>query len=236
MKIDILSLFPEMFEGFLNTSIIKRAIDKEVVDIKIHNFREFTQDKHKHVDDYPYGGGQGMVLMCQPIIDCLKTLTTDDSLVILASASQAIIYGFNVRPDAKVRNKAEEENVEIRLHNVIYKMVEEIETAMKGMLAPEYHEVITGQAEIRQVIKASKIGNIAGCYVTDGSIKRNCGIRLIRDGIVVYEGKLASLRRFKDDVKEVNAGFECGLNIENYNDIKEGDIIEGYVMEEVEKK
>lgn len=159
-----------------------------------------------------------------------------ESDVILASASQAIIYGFNVRPDAKVRNKAEEENVEIRLHNVIYKMVEEIETAMKGMLAPEYHEVITGQAEIRQVIKASKIGNIAGCYVTDGSIKRNCGIRLIRDGFVVYEGKLASLRRFKDDVKEVNAGFECGLNIENYNDIKEGDIIEGYVMEEVEKK
>ena len=159
-----------------------------------------------------------------------------ESDVILASASQAIIYGFNVRPDAKVRNKAEEENVEIRLHNVIYKMVEEIETAMKGMLAPEYHEVITGQAEIRQVIKSSKIGNIAGCYVTDGSIKRNCGIRLIRDGIVVYEGKLASLRRFKDDVKEVNAGFECGLNIENYNDIKEGDIIEGYVMEEVEKK
>ena len=159
-----------------------------------------------------------------------------ESDVILASASQAIIYGFNVRPNAKVRNKAEEENVEIRLHNVIYKMVEEIETAMKGMLAPEYHEVITGQAEIRQVIKASKIGNIAGCYVTDGSIKRNCGIRLIRDGIVVYEGKLASLRRFKDDVKEVNAGFECGLNIENYNDIKEGDIIEGYVMEEVEKK
>ena len=159
-----------------------------------------------------------------------------ESDVILASASQAIIYGFNVRPDAKVRSKAEEENVEIRLHNVIYKMVEEIETAMKGMLAPEYHEVVTGQAEIRQVIKASKIGNIAGCYVTDGSIKRNSGIRLIRDGIVVYEGKLASLRRFKEDVKEVNSGFECGLNIENYNDIKEGDIIEGYVMEEVEKK
>ena len=159
-----------------------------------------------------------------------------ESDVILASASQAIIYGFNVRPDAKVRSKAEEENVEIRLHNVIYKMVEEIETAMKGMLAPEYHEVVTGQAEIRQVIKASKVGNIAGCYVTDGSIKRNSGIRLIRDGIVVYEGKLASLRRFKDDVKEVNSGFECGLNIENYNDIKEGDIIEGYVMEGVEKK
>ena len=159
-----------------------------------------------------------------------------ESDVILASASQAIIYGFNVRPDAKVRSKAEEENVEIRLHNVIYKMVEEIETAMKGMLAPEYHEVVTGQAEIRQVIKASKVGNIAGCYVTDGTIQRDSSARIIRDGIVVYEGKLASLRRFKDDVKEVNSGFECGLNIENYNDIKEGDIIEGYVMEEVEKK
>ena len=159
-----------------------------------------------------------------------------ESDVILASASQAIIYGFNVRPDAKVRSKAEEEKVEIRLHNVIYKMVEEIETAMKGMLAPELVEVVTGQAEIRQVIKASKVGNIAGCYVTDGSIKRNCGIRLIREGIVVYEGRLASLRRFKDDVKEVNSGFECGLNIENFNDIKEGDIIEGYVMEEVKKK
>ena len=159
-----------------------------------------------------------------------------ESDVILASASQAIIYGFNVRPDAKVRSKAEEENVEIRLHNVIYKMVEEIETAMKGMLAPEYHEVVTGQAEIRQVIKASKVGNIAGCYVTDGSIKRNSGIRLIRDGIVVYEGKLASLRRFKDDVKEVNSGFECGLNIENYNDIKEGDQVEAYKMVETERK
>ncbi|RHM63720.1 MULTISPECIES: translation initiation factor IF-2 [Coprobacillaceae] len=156
-----------------------------------------------------------------------------ESDVILASASQAIIYGFNVRPDAKVRNKADEEGVEIRLHNVIYKMVEEIETAMKGMLAPELKEVVTGQAEIRQVIKASKVGNIAGCYVTDGSIKRNSGIRLIRDGIVVYEGKLGSLRRFKDDVKEVNAGFECGLSIENFNDIKEGDIVEGYIMEEV---
>lgn len=159
-----------------------------------------------------------------------------ESDVILASASNAIIYGFNVRPNAKVRSKAEEEKVEIRLHNVIYKMVEEIETAMKGMLAPELVEVVTGQAEIRQVIKASKVGNIAGCYVTDGSIKRNCGIRLIRDGIVVYEGKLASLRRFKDDVKEVNSGFECGLNIENFNDIKEGDIIEGFVMEEVKRK
>ena len=159
-----------------------------------------------------------------------------ESDVLLASASNAIIYGFNVRPNAKVRQKAEEEGIEIRLHNIIYKMVEEIETAMKGMLAPEVQEVITGQAEIRQVIRISKIGNIAGCYVTDGYIRRNCGVRLIRDGVVVYEGKLASLKRFQDDVKEVQSGFECGLSIENYNDIKEGDIVEGYIMEEVENK
>ena len=159
-----------------------------------------------------------------------------ESDVLLASASQAIIYGFNVRPNAKVRQKAEEEGIEIRLHNIIYKMVEEIETAMKGMLAPEIKEVVTGQAEIRQVIKVSKVGNIAGCYVTDGFVRRNCGIRLLRDSVVVYEGKLGSLKRFQDDAKEVAAGFECGLSIENFNDIKEGDIVEGYIMEEVEVK
>ena len=157
-----------------------------------------------------------------------------ESDILLASASKAIIYGFNVRPDANVRRKADEEGVEIRLHQVIYKMVEEIEAAMKGMLAPEMEEVVTGQAEIRHIYKVSKIRNIAGCYVTDGSIKRDCGIRLIREGIIVYEGKLASLKRFKDDAKEVNQGYECGLTIENYNDIKEGDIVEGYVMQEVE--
>ena len=157
-----------------------------------------------------------------------------ESDILLASASKAIIYGFNVRPDANVRRKADEEGVEIRLHQDIYKMVEEIEAAMKGMLAPEMEEVVTGQAEIRHIYKVSKVGNIAGCYVTDGSIKRDCGIRLIREGIIVYEGKLASLKRFKDDAKEVNQGYECGLTIENYNDIKEGDIVEGYVMQEVE--
>ncbi len=159
-----------------------------------------------------------------------------ESDVLLASASKAIIYGFNVRPDAKVRAKADEESVEIRLHNIIYKMIEEIESAMKGMLAPEIVERVTGQAEIRQVIKVSKVGNVAGCYVTDGFLRRNCGIRLIRDGIVVFEGNLASLKRFQDDAKEVAAGYECGLSIVNYNDIKEGDIVEGYIMEEVESK
>lgn len=165
---------------------------------------------------------------------CSTVGAISESDILLASASKAIIYGFNVRPDANVRRKADEEGVEIRLHQVIYKMVEEIEAAMKGMLAPEMEEVVTGQAEIRHIYKVSKIGNIAGCYVTDGSIKRDCGIRLIREGIIVYEGKLASLKRFKDDAKEVNQGYECGLTIENYNDIKEGDIVEGYVMQEVE--
>lgn len=159
-----------------------------------------------------------------------------ESDVLLATASQAIIYGFNVRPDAKVRLKASEEGVEIRLHNIIYKMVEEIEAAMKGMLAPEIVERVTGQAEIRQVIKVSKVGNVAGCYVTDGFIRRNCGIRLLRDGIVIFEGDLGSLKRFQDDAKEVATGYECGLSINNYNDIKEGDIVEGYIMEEVEVK
>ncbi len=156
-----------------------------------------------------------------------------ESDILLASASQAIIYGFNVRPEANVRKKAEEEGVEIRLHNIIYKMVEEIEAAMRGMLAPEVQEVIIGQAEIRQVIKVSKIGSVAGCYVTDGVMRRDCGVRLIRDGIVVYEGKLGSLKRFQNDAKEVAQGYECGLTIENYNDIKENDIVEGFEMQEV---
>ena len=152
--------------------------------------------------------------------------------VLLASASHAIIYGFNVRPDAQTRAKAEEEKVEIRLHRIIYALIEEIQAAMKGMLAPSMEEKITGQAEIRKLFKVSKLGTIAGCMVTEGSIKNGSAIRLIREGVVVYEGKLASLQREKDLVKEVKAGFECGMLIENFNDIKENDIIEGYEMVE----
>ena len=158
-----------------------------------------------------------------------------ESDVLLAQASNSIIYGFNVRPIATVRQKAEEEGVQIRLHNVIYKIIEELEDAMKGMLDPDIVERVTGQAEVRQTFKASKIGTIAGCYVTDGSILRNSQVRLIRDGVVIYDGELGSLKRFKDEVKEVAAGYECGLTIENYNDIKENDVVEGYVMEEVSK-
>ncbi len=157
----------------------------------------------------------------------------NESDVILASVSHAVIYGFNVRPDANVKKKAREEGVEIRLHNIIYKAVEEMEAAMKGMLAPVFEEVVTGQAEVRKTFKVSKVGTIAGCMVTEGKIVRDSNIRLIRDGIVIYTGKLASLKRFDNDAKEVNEGYECGLTIENFNDIKELDIVEGYVDQEV---
>ncbi len=161
--------------------------------------------------------------------------TITESDVMLASASNAIIYGFNVRPTAAVRKKAEEEGVEIRLHNIIYKALEELEAAMKGMLAPVYEEVVTGQAEVRQTFKVSRIGTIAGSYVTDGVVKSDSKIRLIRDGIVIYTGKIGSLRRFDNDVKEVKAGFECGITIENFNDIKVGDILEAFEDQEVEQ-
>ena len=156
-----------------------------------------------------------------------------ESDIMLASASNAIIYGFNVRPDAKIKKLAEENKISIRLHNIIYKALEEVEAMMKGMLAPVYQEVVLGQATVRQIFKVSKIGTIAGCMVDDGVIKNGCGIRLIRDGVVVYTGKLGSLQRFKDNVKEVKAGYECGLTIEKFNDIKEGDIIEGYEDQQV---
>ena len=158
-----------------------------------------------------------------------------ESDVILASVSHAVIYGFNVRPNATVRKKAQEEGVDIRLHNIIYKAVEEMEAAMKGMLAPVYEEVVTGQAEVRKTYKVSKIGTIAGCMVTEGKIVRDSSVRLIRDGIVIYTGKLGSLKRFENDAKEVLSGYECGMTIENFNDIKEQDIIEGYVDQEVKQ-
>lgn len=161
--------------------------------------------------------------------------TISESDIMLASASNALIYGFNIRPSAAIRKKAEEEGVEIRLHNIIYKALEELEGAMKGLLAPVYEEVIIGQAEVRQIYKVSKVGTIAGCMVTDGCVKRDCKVRLIRDGIVIYEGKLGSLRRFENDAKEVNSGFECGMTIENYNDIKVDDIIEAYEDQEVQE-
>ena len=164
----------------------------------------------------------------------MTSYTNND--IILAVASNAIVIGFNVRPTAQVSDYAKEQGIEIRLYSIIYKLQEDIEKAVKGLLDPVFEEKITGQAEVRETFKVSKIGTIAGSYVTSGSIVRNGSVRLIRDSIVIYTGKLAGLRRFKDDVKEVKAGYECGITIENYNDIKVGDVIECFVMEETERE
>ncbi|PDY47644.1 translation initiation factor IF-2 [Bacillus pseudomycoides] len=158
-----------------------------------------------------------------------------ESDIILASASNAIVIGFNVRPDVNAKRTAELENVDIRLHRIIYKVIEEIEAAMQGMLDPEFEEKVIGQAEVRQTFKVTKVGTIAGCYVIDGKITRDSGVRIIRDGVVIFEGQLDTLKRFKDDVKEVAQNYECGITIERYNDLKEGDIIEAYIMEEVKR-
>ncbi len=159
-----------------------------------------------------------------------------ESDIILASASNAIIIGFNVRPEANARVMAEQEKVDVRLHRVIYTAIEEIEAAMTGLLDPELQEKVVGTAEVRQTFKVSKVGVIAGCYVTEGKVVRDGKVRLIRDGVVVHEGKLETLKRFKDDAKEVAQGYECGITLANYNDIKEGDVIEVYVIEEKERK
>ncbi|OXS75347.1 translation initiation factor IF-2 [Lysinibacillus sp. KCTC 33748] len=158
-----------------------------------------------------------------------------ESDISLAAASNAIVIGFNVRPDVNAKRAAEEEGVDIRLHRIIYKVIEEIEQAMKGMLDPEFEEKIIGQAEVRQTIKVSKVGTIAGSYVTEGKVTRDSGVRVIRDNVVIFEGELDTLKRFKDEVKEVARGYECGITITNFNDIKEGDIIEAYIMEEVKR-
>ena len=155
--------------------------------------------------------------------------------VVLASASNAIIIGFNVRPDNQARIAAERENVDIRLYRVIYNAIEDVEKAMKGLLEPVYEEVALGQAEVRETFKISSVCTIAGCMVQEGKLTRNADVRLLRDNVVIYEGKLASLKRFKDDAREVLAGFECGLSLQNYNDIKEGDIIEAFTQQEVEQ-
>ena len=158
----------------------------------------------------------------------------NNSDIMLATASDAIIVGFNVRPEAGVADAAQQAGVDIRLYRIIYDCIEEIEQAMKGMLAPKFKEVVIGHAEIRQTFKVSGVGTIAGCYVTDGKMQRKEKVRVVRDSIVIHEGDLATLRRFKDDVKEVAQGFECGLSIEKFNDIKEGDIIEAFVMEQIQ--
>ncbi len=158
----------------------------------------------------------------------------NDSDVMLASTSKAIIIGFNVRPDASARDSASRSNVDMRMYRVIYDAINEVEAAIKGMLAPKFREALLGHAEVRQTYKVSGVGTIAGCYVQDGKILRNCQVRIVRDGIVIHEGNLASLQRFKDSVKEVASGYECGMSIEKFNDIKDGDIIECFTMEQIQ--
>jgi translation initiation factor IF-2 len=159
-----------------------------------------------------------------------------ESDVMLADASNAIIVGFNVRPDRVAVESAEQKKVDIRTYRIIYDCIEEITAAINGMLAPEFKEVVLGQAQVRQTIHVPGIGFIAGSYVQDGKITRNAQIRVVRDGIVIYEDKIASLRRFKDDVKEVAQGFECGIALERFNDIKENDILEAFIMEEIKRE
>jgi len=185
----------------------------------------------------------------EAIADALNKLSTDkvkvniihagagaitESDVLLASASSAIIIGFNVRPTIKVKEMAERESVDIRFYDIIYKVVSEIKDAMSGMLAPVIREQYLGQAEVRDTFSVPRVGTVAGCGVMDGKLTRNAGVRLLRDGVVVYTGKLASLRRFKDDVKEVTKGYECGVGLENFNDVKVGDVIEAF--ESVEER
>ena len=159
----------------------------------------------------------------------------NESDIMLAGTSDSIIIGFNVRPSSSVSTIAEREGVQIRTYRVIYDIIDDVENAMKGMLDPEFKEVILGTVEIRDTFKVPGVGIVGGGYVTDGKIVRNEQIRLVRDGIVIHEGKISSLKRFKDDVREVAQGYECGIGIENYNDIKEGDVIECFTMEEVER-
>jgi len=158
-----------------------------------------------------------------------------ESDVMLASASNAVIIGFNVRPTSNVTELAEKEKIDIRLYRVIYDAIEDVKAAIKGMLEPTYREVVLGHAEVRTTFRISGVGTVAGCYVTDGKISRNARVRIVRDGIVVHEGQIASLKRFKDDVREVASGYECGIGISNFNDIKEGDVIEAFVEEEVQQ-
>ena len=227
----------------------QRAFDKDMgvgKSISLANlFEQFSSDK-KELNLIIKGDVHGSI---EAIVGSLEKVSVEgvqinvvraavggvtESDVNLAVASDSVIIAFNVRPTGSVSDYAKQRKVEIRTYNIIYKVLEDIEAAMKGMLDPVFEEKVLGQAEVRQTFKASKIGTIAGCYVTNGIILRNAQVRLLRDSIVIYEGKIASLKRFKEDAREVKAGLECGITIENYNDIKEGDIIEAFMMEEVE--
>ncbi len=215
-KVSLDDLFAQIKEGELKelTLIVKADVQGSVEAVK-SSLEKLSNDE----------------VRVRVIHGAVGAITESD--IMLAATSNAIIVGFNVRPDATARESAARAGVDMRMYRVIYECISEIESAMKGMLAPQFKENLIGHAEVRQTYHASKVGTIAGCYVTDGVIQRSAGVRVIRDGIVVHEGQLASLRRFKDDVKEVATGYECGISIEKFNDIKEGDVFEAFVMEQI---
>ena len=216
-KVNLDDLFNQMSEGFKELNIIVKAdVGGSCEAVKASLVKLSNAEVKVNVIHTAAGG-----------------ITEGD--VMLAAASNAIIVGFNVRPDKSAIDSAERQGVDIRTHRIIYEIIEEIEAAMKGMLAPTYKEVINGHAEVRQTIRVPSVGTIAGSYVQDGKILRSSQIRIIRDGVVIAEDKISSLRRFKDDVKEVAAGYECGVGLDRFNDIKEGDIMEAFTMEEVKR-
>jgi translation initiation factor IF-2 len=219
MKVSLEDIFSQIQEGKMKelNIIVKADVQGSVEAIK----QSLQKLSNEEVKVKTIHGGVGAI---------------SESDVMLASASSAIIIGFNVRPQPAAAELAEKDDVDIRLYRVIYNAIDDIEAAMKGMLEPEYKEVILGHAEIRTIFKVSNVGTIAGCMVKDGKVTRNSSVRLVRNGIVVHEGSLASLKRFKDDAKEVATGYECGLNLENYNNIEEGDIIESFIIEAVPRK
>ena len=218
-KVSLEDLFKQIKEGQVkDLNIIIKADVQGSIEALRQSLQKLSNDE---VRVNPIHGGVGAI-------------TETD--VMLASASNAIIIGFNVRPDTNARRAVEKEKVDLRLYRVIYNAIEDVKAAMVGMLEPEFKEVVIGRVEVRQIFKVSKLGTIAGSYVTEGKITKNSEIRVIRNGIVVFEGKLDSLKRFKDDVKEVLEGFECGLTIDKFNEILEGDIVEAFVMEEVKRE
>jgi translation initiation factor IF-2 len=207
--------------------------------IAIGNFQELNIIVKGDVDGSVEALGDSLIKLSTPEIQ-LNIIhkavgQISESDVLLAAASNAIIVGFQVRPSLNARKLAEKEEIDVRFYSIIYNAIEEIKSAMEGMLMPEVKEEIVATLEIREIFKVTKVGTVAGCYVKEGKITRNTKVRVIRDGIVIHTGELGSLKRFKDDVKEVVGGYECGLNIHNFNDIKSGDMIEGYTETEVRK-
>ena len=224
-------------EKLLEETKSKMSLDDLFSQIQAGNLKELNLIIKADVQGSVEAVKQSLVKLSneEVVVKCIHggVGAINESDVILASASNAIIIGFNVRPDAQAKDVAEREKVDLRLYKVIYNAIEDIEAAMKGMLDPIYEEQVTGHLVVRQTFKASGVGTIAGCFVLDGVIRKKSSVRITRDGEQIYEGPLASLKRFKDDVKEVKNGFECGIVLENFNDLKEDDQIEAYEMVEV---